>query len=62
MICVQLSMGSDDKLLDARDLMPTDDVRRYMGWAIADLYGISSGNLSSKIFPGVDMGSRVSLI
>ncbi len=53
---------SDDKLLEARDLMPTDDVRRYMGWALADLYGISPGDLSSKIFPGVDVGTRIKLI
>ena len=53
---------SDDKLLEARDLMPTDDVRRYMGWALADLYGISPGDISTKIFPGVDVGTRIKLI
>jgi uncharacterized protein (DUF1501 family) len=53
---------SDDKLFEARDLMPTDDVRRYMAWALADLYGLSPGDISAKIFPGVDVGQRVKLI
>ena len=53
---------SDDKLFEGRDLMPTDDVRRYMAWALADLYNLSPNDIATKIFPGVDVGQRVKLI
>jgi uncharacterized protein (DUF1501 family) len=52
----------DGKLHEDRDLMPTDDIRRYIAWALADIYGLSPGKIASDIFPGVDYGSKVKLI
>ena len=53
---------NDDQLFEGRDLNPTDDVRRYIGWALADLYDLSPDKLASSIFPGVEMGSKISII
>ncbi len=39
-----------------RDLMPTDDVRRYAAWALAGMMKIDRGDLETSIFPGLDMG------
>ncbi len=49
-------------LYQNRDLQPTDDVRRYLGWALRDLFGLETGALGSTVFPGVDMGDNVGII
>jgi uncharacterized protein (DUF1501 family) len=51
-----------DQLLDDRDLRPTDDVRRYLGWLVAGIFGLSPGTISRDIFPGVDLGARLRLV
>ncbi|MEO0387691.1 MAG: DUF1501 domain-containing protein [Pseudomonadota bacterium] len=43
-------------LLNDRDLMPTNDLRRYAGWALRGLYGLSSVDIERVVFPGVDLG------
>jgi uncharacterized protein (DUF1501 family) len=45
-----------------RDLMPTSDLRRYAGWAVHDLFGVSTADLQSKVFPGVDLLSNPGFI
>ncbi len=49
-------------LYQNRDLEPTDDVRRYLGWALRDLFGMEASALGSIVFPGVDMGKNVGII
>jgi len=49
-------------LYQNRDLEPTDDVRRYLGWALRDLFGMEASALGATVFPGVDMGGNVGII
>ncbi len=49
-------------LYQNRDLEPTDDVRRYLGWALRDLFDIAPSALGASVFPGVDMGDNVGII
>jgi len=43
-------------LFERRDLMPTDDLRRYAGHVMRGLFGVSGTDLGSIVFPGVDLG------
>lgn len=49
-------------LYDRRDLMPTQDVRRYAAWAMAGLFGTSRAALESRVFPGLDIGDDPGLL
>ncbi len=49
-------------LYEDRDLQPVDDVRRPIAWALADMYGLSPGVISTRIFPGADAGQRMRVI
>ena len=49
-------------LFERRDLMPTDDLRRYAGWVIRDLFGVAAGDIAARVFPGVDMGDNPGLL
>ena len=48
-------LGQGD-LFDDRDLMPTDDVRRWAAWALAGQFGLDRSSLENNVFPGVDLG------
>lgn len=52
----------DGQLYEERDLLPTDDVRRYPAWLIAKLFGLAPARVGDTIFPGLDMGSDLKLI
>jgi uncharacterized protein (DUF1501 family) len=52
----------DGRLYEDRDLMPTDDVRRYMAWLLMGLYGASREPLVATVFPGLDIGSDPGLL
>ena len=55
--------GLDEAALyQRRDLMPTDDVRRYAGWAMHDMFGIARADLERTVFPGLDMGDALGLM
>ena len=47
----------EGRLFEDRDLMPTGDIRRYVGWVLKGLYGVSDTALTARIFPGVELGS-----
>ncbi|MEM7319320.1 MAG: DUF1501 domain-containing protein [Pseudomonadota bacterium] len=47
---------SANGLYQDRDLMPTDDVRRWAAWALAGQFGLGRSALESAIFPGLDLG------
>lgn len=47
---------AEPDLFAGRDLMPTDDVRRYVAWIIRGFYGLETGHLEGSVFPGLDMG------
>ncbi|MBV1863017.1 MAG: DUF1501 domain-containing protein [Rhodobacteraceae bacterium] len=49
-------------LFAERDLMPTNDVRKYAAWMVRDLYGLGQSGLETAIFPGLDMGENPGII
>jgi len=53
---------SELDLYQNRDLEPTADVRRYLGWALRDLFGMEASALGASVFPGLDMGENVGII
>jgi len=55
--------GLDEAALyQRRDLMPTDDVRRYAAWAIRHLFGTEASFLERTVFPGLDLGDALPLV
>lgn len=54
-------LASGDLYQD-RDLMPTEDVRRFAAWALHALFPMSSADISGTVFPGLDMGDNPGLI
>lgn len=54
-------LGSADLYKD-RDLMPTDDVRRYAAWALHAMFPLAANSIESTVFPGLDMGTDLKLI
>jgi len=51
-----------DNLFAERDLMPTNDVRKYAAWMVRDLYGVGKTGLETTVFPGLDMGVNPQII
>lgn len=49
-------------LYQRRDLMPTDDVRRYAAWALHALFPMKKADLGSVVFPSLEIGPDVGLI
>lgn len=49
-------------LFERRDLMPTDDVRRYAAWAIRESFGLSQSALEGDVFPGLSLGDSPGLL
>ncbi|MEM9047778.1 MAG: DUF1501 domain-containing protein [Pseudomonadota bacterium] len=54
-------IGPSD-LIDNRDLRPTDDMRRPLGWLLAGLYGIAPSAIERTVFPRLDLGSDPRII
>ena len=55
--------GLDEAALyDRRDLMPTDDVRRYAGWALRGGFGVDRGVIERNLFPGLDLGDNPGIL
>ena len=48
-------LGEGD-LFEDRDLMPTEDLRRYCAWALAGQFGLPASEIERTVFPGLDMG------
>lgn len=44
-------------LFERRDLMPTDDVRRFAGHVMRGLFAVSGSDIERHVFPGLDMGN-----
>lgn len=53
---------SDAALYAGRDLMPLSDVRSYAAWALRDMYGLRASDLTSVVFPGLEMGDNPGLL
>ena len=49
-------------LYDRRDLLPTEDLRRYAGWLLRDLFGAQSSGIERSVFPGLTMGDNPGLL
>jgi uncharacterized protein (DUF1501 family) len=55
--------GLDEAALyQRRDLMPTRDVRAHLGWIMRDLFGLDRAAVEDRIFPGLDLGNRSSIL
>jgi uncharacterized protein (DUF1501 family) len=52
---------AEAELYERRDLMPTDDVRRYAGWVMSDLFELSAADRDA-VFAKVDFGERLRLV
>ena len=52
----------EGQLYEDRDLLPGDDVRRYLAWLLKASYGVRDADLTSAVFPGLDMGSDPRLV
>ena len=52
----------EGQLYRDRDLMATNDLRRFVGWTLRDLYGIEAAAIEREVFPGVDLGANPRLI
>ena len=48
-------LGESD-LYQNRDLMPTDDLRRWAAWPLAAMFGLNAESLTNTVFPGLDLG------
>lgn len=53
---------SEAALYDGRDVTPLSDVRSYAAWALRDMYGLRASDLTSTVFPGLDMGDNPGLL
>lgn len=53
---------SSGDLYQDRDLMPTDDVRRFAAWALMGLFPVENSALTTTVFPGLDMGTNPGLL
>ena len=53
---------SEAQLYERRDLMPTRDLRAYIGWLLHSQFGLSTSVIENKVFPGVDMGANPKLL
>ncbi len=49
-------------LYQRRDLMPTRDIRAYVGWAMRGLFGLDRSLVENSVFPGVDLGKDPKLL
>ncbi len=54
-------LGPSD-LLEDRDLLPTEDLRRYPAHALRSLFGLDAAGLEGVVFPGLDAGSDPGLV
>ena len=52
----------EGRLYQDRDLMPTGDARRTLGWLLAGLYGLDGSSLENYVFPGLDLGGDPGVI
>ncbi|TYO89464.1 DUF1501 domain-containing protein [Oceanicella actignis] len=53
---------AEGDLYQGRDLMPTDDLRRYAAWALRGAFGLPRDALERTVFPGLDMGADPRLL
>jgi len=49
-------------LYEDRDLMPTDDLRRWAAWALAGQFGLDRSSLERTVFPGLDLGGNPGIL
>ena len=53
---------AEAQLYERRDLMPTRDLRAYLGWLLHSQFGLPASTLETSIFPGLDLGNDPRLI
>lgn len=51
-----------DSLYEDRDLLPTSDLRLYLGSLSAGLFGLDMSRVAETVFPGLDVNSPLRLI
>ncbi|WP_118138040.1 DUF1501 domain-containing protein [Oceanicella sp. SM1341] len=50
-------LGEGD-LFEDRDLQPTDDMRRWLGWTLRDMFDLAPSDIEARIFPELQMGKN----
>ena len=53
---------AEGDLYQDRDLMPTDDLRRWAAWPLAAMFGLDRSSLERSVFPGLDLGNNPGMI
>jgi uncharacterized protein (DUF1501 family) len=53
---------AEGALYKNRDLAPTEDLRRYAGWALRDMFGLERAALEREVFPGLALGDAPKFI
>ena len=53
---------SEAQMYQRRDLMPTRDLRAYIGWILHAQFGLSTSTIENTVFPGLEMGANPSLL
>jgi len=53
---------SESNLYENRDLMPVDDIRRYLGWLLVSLFDLKPATVEASIFPGLALDAPLKLI
>ena len=53
---------AESNLYEDRDLMPVDDVRRYLGWLLVSLFDLKPATVEASIFPGLTLDAPLQLI
>ena len=53
---------AEPDLFAGRDLLPTNDVRRYAAWIMRGFYGLETVDLERRVFPGLDMDGDPGLL
>ena len=53
---------SEAQLYARRDLMPTRDLRAYLGWILHAQFGPATSTIENTVFPGLAMGANPNLL
>ena len=53
---------SETALFERRDLMPTRDLRSYLGWILHSQFGLPKSTVERDIFPDLDLGPNPKLL
>lgn len=53
---------SEAQLYQRRDLMPTRDLRAYLGWILHSQFGLATSTIENTTFPDLDLGANPNIL